>query len=241
MCNETDSNAQISVRFRLLAILLSMLLPVAAASAAERPNFVLIMADDLGYADIGSYDSPIRTPNIDALAQQGMRFTDFYAAAPNCSPSRAGLLTGRTPSRVGVYDYIPPNIPMNLLSSEVTIAEMLKPMGYSTCHVGKWHLSRWTLDEEAPLDALTPSDQGFDYWFAIDNNAIPSHHNPRNFRRNGKAVGEIQGYSCQLVADEAIAWLDSRIDFEQPFFLNVSFNEPHKKIASPPELIAEYA
>jgi len=210
------------------------------AGANERPNIVIMMADDLGYGDIGCYGSKIRTPNIDQLAKDGLRLTDYYSAAPNCSPSRAGLLTGRTPSRVGIYDYIDPGSPMHLPASEVTIAEMLKPLGYATCHVGKWHLSSWVRDPDAPLESPTPGDQGFDYWFAADNNAVPSHHNPLNFIRNGVNVGKLDGYSCQLVADEGIRWLRERENKEKPFFLNVWFNEPHKKIASPPEIVETY-
>jgi len=214
---------------------------MALASSAERPNIVILMADDLGYGDIGCYGSAIRTPNIDQLAKDGIRFTDYYAAAPNCSPSRAGLLTGRIPSRTGVYDYVPPDSPMHLLPEEVTIAELLRPIGYETSHVGKWHLSRWQRDPDALLETPTPGDQGFDYWFATDNNAIPSHHNPTNFIRNGKSIGPLEGYACQIVADEAIDWINNRKTNDNPFYLNVWFNEPHRVIASPPEIVEEYA
>lgn len=228
-----------------MKIAISILTAVAltspfAACAAERPNIVVFFADDLGYGDIGCYGSVIRTPNIDQLAREGLRFTDFYAGAPNCSPSRTALLTGRTPSRAGVYDYLPPGIPMHLPDSEITIAEALQSIGYATCHVGKWHLSSWSLEPEARLESPTPGDQGFDYWFAVDNNAVPSHRNPENFLRNGEAVGQIEGYSCQIVADEAVDWLETRDDKTKPFFLNVWFNEPHRRIASPRELIDSY-
>lgn len=221
-------------------VLLGLLVSCSVVFAAERPNVLILMADDLGYGDIGCYGSVIRTPNIDRLASEGIRFSDYYSAAPNCSPSRAGLLTGRTPSRVGIYDYIDPGSPMHLPRGEVTIAELLKPLGYDTAHVGKWHLSSWLRDPDAPLENPTPGDQGFDYWFAADNNAVPTHHNPTNFIRNGVNVGELKGYSCQLVADEGIGWLKAREDNTKPFFLNVWFNEPHKKIASPQELMDTY-
>lgn len=202
-----------------------------------RPNIIILMADDMGYIDAECYGGPIKTPNINKLAKEGMRFTDFYSAAPNCSPARTGLLTGRTPSRVGVYDYLAANAPMHLPKSEITIAEMLKERGYETCHVGKWHLSTWTKEG---MIGPKPDEQGFDYWFAVDNNALPSHLNPVNFERNGKKVGPLKGYSCQLVVDEAISWLSEEYKEGSPFFLNVWFNEPHAKIASPPELIKEY-
>lgn len=200
-----------------------------------KPNIIIIMADDMGYFDIGCYGSDIQTPNVDRLAKEGLMMTDFYSAAPNCSPARAGLLTGRTPSRTGVYDWVPANGPMHLPESEVTIAELLKDNGYATCHVGKWHLARWTNTDG--ILGPTPGDQGFDHWFAVDNNASPNHLNPVNFQRNGEKLGKLHGYSCQLVVEEGITWLKERGHNKKPFFLNVWFNEPHKKLASPPELI----
>ena len=191
----------------------------------------------MGYTDAECYGGPIKTPHINGLAGEGMRFTDFYSAAPNCSPARTGLLTGRTPSRVGVYDYLAPDAPMHLPESEITIAEMLRASGYETCHVGKWHLSEWTRNK---MLGPKPDEQGFDYWFAVDNNAEPSHKDPTNFERNGKMVGQLKGYSCDLVVDEAIHWLTEYHERGRPFYLNVWFNEPHAKIASPPELIKQY-
>lgn len=225
--------------YRYVKFILIILLVAQACQQQKdkKPNIIILMADDMGYIDAECYGGPIRTPNINKLAIEGMRFTDFYSAAPNCSPARTGLLTGRTPSRVGVYDYLAPNAPMHLPKSEITIAEMLKENGYETCHVGKWHLSTWSKEG---MIAPKPDEQGFDYWFAVDNNAIPSHLNPVNFERNGKKVGPLQGYSCELVVNEAISWLCKEHIEGNPFFLNVWFNEPHAKIASPPELINEY-
>ena len=221
-----------------LALFVALLL-LASCKMPESliPNIVFLMADDMGYIDAECYGGPIKTPNINKLAREGMRFTDFYSAAPNCSPARTGLLTGRTPSRVGVYDYLAPDSPMHLPKSEITIAEMLKECGYETCHVGKWHLSVWTRNK---MLGPKPGEQGFDYWFAVDNNAVPSHKDPVNFERNGEMVGPLNGYSCDLVVDEAIAWLENYHVQGKPFFLNVWFNEPHAKIASPPELIRQY-
>jgi arylsulfatase A len=221
----------------LLYFFAFLLIGSCGEKTSDRPNVIFIMADDMGYTDAECYGGPIKTPNINKLANEGMRFTDFYSAAPNCSPARTGLLTGRTPSRVGVYDYLAPDSPMHLPKSEITIAEMLKETGYETCHVGKWHLSTWT---RAGMTGPKPDEQGFDYWFAVDNNALPSHFNPINFERNGEKVGPLEGYSCDLVIDEAISWLNEFHKEGNPFFLNVWFNEPHAKIASPPELIKEY-
>ena len=205
---------------------------------AERPNIVILLADDAGYSDFGCYGGEAETPNIDQLAAEGLKLTDFHAAAPNCSPSRTGLLTGRYPSRVGVYSYIPEQKeglhPMHMPSSEVTLAELLKESGYQTAHTGKWHVS--VLRTTQPQ----PSDQGFDYSFGTTNNAIPSHLNPVNFVRNGEPVGDVEGYACQIVVDDAIRWLNQK-DEADPFFLYVAFHEPHEKIASPPEMVAQYS
>lgn len=204
--------------------------------AGSKPNVVVILCDDLGYGDLGCFGHPaIRTPNLDRLAAEGARLTDCYSAAPVCSSSRAGLLTGRTPSRSGVYDWIPEGHVMHLRPSEVTIATLLKQAGYDTCQVGKWHLNGKFNSPEQPQ----AGDHGFDYWFATQNNAGPSHENPKNFVRNGTPVGPLQGFSCQLVADEAIGWLKRRHG-DNPFFLYVCFHEPHEPVASPPELVATY-
>lgn len=204
--------------------------------ADERPNFLLVLLDDAGWTDVGCFGSRIETPNIDRIAAAGMRLTDCHSAAPNCSPSRAGLLTGRTPSRVGVYSYLPAGHVMHLRAQEVTIAELLQAEGYRTGHFGKWHLSRLMSDQPQP------SDQGFEYSLGTDNNAVPSHHNPTNFVRNGTPVGQMEGYSCQLVVDEAMGWLDQMNagDADDPFFACVWFHEPHTPIASPPDLVDKY-
>ncbi len=218
----------------------------AGAAAASRassdtrglPNVLILLCDDLGYGDVGCYGHPtIRTPNIDRLAAEGMRFTDGYAAAPVCSPSRAGLLTGRNANRFGIYDWIPGGSPMHMPSGEITIAELLRERGYATCQAGKWHCNGKFNSPAQPQ----PGDQGFDHWFATQNNAGPSHANPKNFVRNGVPVGALEGYSCQIVADEAIRWLRTGRPADRPFFQYVCFHESHEIVASPPELVARYA
>ena len=126
----------------LVLAALGVLMAVGPAEADERPNFVVMVADDLGYGDLGSYGHPdLRTPHLDRLAEEGMRFTDAYAAAPVCSPARTGLLTGRIPSRVGIYDWIPPGSDVHLPVAETTVAELLRDAGYQTVYLGKWHLN----------------------------------------------------------------------------------------------------
>ena len=211
-----------------------------SADAAERPNFVVVLCDDLGYGDIECYGHPhIKTPNLNNLANEGMRFTDFYSAAPVCSPSRVGLLTGRSPNRAGVYNFIPGGRDMYMRSTEVTVAQLLKKAGYATCMSGKWHCNGKFNSSKQPQ----PDSAGFDHWFGTQNNASPSHKNPKNFVRNGKKVGPLKGYSCQLVVDEAVNWLKAQQQKspEQPFFMYVAFHEPHEPIASPKELVEQYS
>lgn len=221
-----------------LTFILSLLFLVAVSTeAAPRPNVVILLADDLGWADVGCYGGPVKTPAIDGLARQGIRFTDFYSGCAVCSPSRATLLTGRQHIRAGVYSWISDaSQKSHLLEREVTLAEILKEQGYDTAHVGKWHLGLPAEKRKKP----TPDQHGFDHWFATWNNAEPSHRDPETFIRNGEPVGKLEGYSCQLVVDEAISWLDSRKDSGHPFFLNVWFHEPHSPIAAPDEITAVY-
>jgi len=220
------------------ATLLAAFLLFPVLSHAEKaPNVVMLLADDLGWQDVGCYNGPVKTPAIDSRAAGGMRFTQFYSGCAVCSPSRAVMLTGRHHIRAGVYSWINDESQnSHLLEREITLAEVLKKEGYSTAHIGKWHLGLPTEKRDKP----TPDQHGFDYWFATWNNASPSHHNPDNFIRNGEAVGKLEGYSCQLVADEAISWLDGRDDKDKPFFLNIWFHEPHAPIAAPPEITSEY-
>jgi arylsulfatase A len=222
---------------RLLVFSFFILKLGLSLSAQTQPNVVILLADDLGYKDVGCYGGPVKTPAIDQLAEDGVRFTDFYSGCAVCSPSRATLLTGRHHIRTGVYSWIhDEGQNSHLLLNERTIAEILKDRGYSTAHIGKWHLGLPTKNRAKP----TPSHHGFDYWFTTWNNASPSHKNPNNFIRNGQAVGPLEGYSCQLVADEAIDWLDNHRHPKAPFFLNLWFHEPHAPIAAPDEIVSTY-
>ena len=223
--------------FWLLAFSCLSICVAPSLSAQTQPNVVILLADDLGYKDMGCYGGPVKTPAIDQLAKDGVRFTDFYSGCAVCSPSRATLLTGRHHIRTGVYSWISDESQnSHLLLREYTIAEILKDRGYSTAHIGKWHLGLPTKNRSKP----TPGHHGFDYWFTTWNNASPSHKNPNNFIRNGQAVGPLEGYSCQLVADEAIEWLDNHRHAKAPFFLNLWFHEPHAPIAAPDQIVSTY-
>ncbi len=202
------------------------------------PNIVIVLADDLGYGDLRCYGhATIQSPNIDRFAADGIRLTSCYSAHPNCSPARAGLMTGRTPFRIGIYNWIPMFSPMHVRQEETTIATLLRNAGYDTCHVGKWHLNG---DFNKP-NQPQPSDHGFNHWFSTQNNALPNHRNPENFVRNGNEVGPLEGYSAQLVASEAAKWLTDGRDTEKPFFLFACFHEPHEPIASAPEFTQRYS
>jgi arylsulfatase A len=217
--------------------------PKPATSIQSQPNIVVILCDDLGYGDLSSFGHPIiQTPNLDKMAEDGIKFTSFYSAAPVCSPSRAGLLTGRSPNRAGIYDFIPgPRKSedfrdlVHLQEHEQTIPAMLKKVGYSTCLSGKWHCSSHFNSDVQPK----PDYFGFDHWFATHNNAAPSHENPKNFVRNGEDVGQLEGFSCQLVVDEALNWLKKK-ETENPFYLQVCFHEPHEPVASPKAIVDNY-
>lgn len=204
----------------------------------NRPNIIVLMCDDLGYGDLSCYGHEIlKTPNIDQLAEVGVRFTDGYSAAPVCSPSRAGMLTGRDPHRAGIYDWIAGGS-THLRNAEITYAELLKEVGYDTMLAGKWHLNgRFNQPDRQP----TPGDQGFDHWFATANNAAPNHRNPSNFVRNGERVGKTSGFSSSVVVREALNWLEARRKKESPFLALLTFHEPHTPVASPQDLIEEYS
>lgn len=219
----------------LLAVLVQAPLPSLAARSA-RPNFIVILADDLGYGDLSAFGHPhIKTPNLDRLAAQGLKLTDCYAGMPVCSPSRAALMTGRVPQREGISEWIPENSPVHLRREAITVASLLKRAGYATALSGKWHLNA-TLDGSQP----TPGEHGFDHWFATQNNALPTHENPRNFVRNGRPVGSLTGYSSTLIVNEAIDWLGKR-KASQPYFLYVALHAPHEAVATADQFVRQYA
>jgi arylsulfatase A len=206
-----------------------------AAGDSTKPNFVYVLCDDLGYGDLACYGhSIIRTPCLDELASQGLRLTDCYAAAPVCSPARSGIMTGRTPYRSGIRDWIPANSHIYLKRQEIAVAKLLKSAGYMTCHSGKWHLSS-TLDGSEP----TPGGHGFDHWFSTQNNAAPNHHNPRNFVRNGEPGGPLEGWSSEIIVDEAIQFIKKVKD--KPFAAFVWFHSPHEPIATANEYVNMYS
>ena len=215
---------------------------VSLVTAEGLPNVIIIYVDDLGYGDTGVYGHPVvQTPNIDKLAAEGVRFTQFYAPSALCSPSRAGLLTGRTPYRTGVESWIPDGEKISLGSNEITIARILKDRGYRTAVIGKWHLNGGL----GMTDVPQPKDFGFDYQYGlaawVKNARAENAHTgllyPDNMYRNNEPVGETTKFSAELVSDEAINWLEKD---DEPFFLLLTYSEVHTPIASPVEYLQMY-
>ena len=216
-----------------IAVFLLLLLGVtaSAAPAAARPNVVILFADDLGYGDLGCYGAEgYATPHLDAMAREGMRFTDFYVAASVCSASRAALLTGRYPIRTGVTGVISANSKRRLPLAEVTLAERFKAMGYATAIFGKWHLGN-TPD-------VWPLKQGFDEWFGtVGSNDMGKGRPSLEARRAGKAGVELveQDKVVETNPDQRMLtrrYTERAVDFirrkkEEPFFLYVPYNMPH--------------
>lgn len=249
----------------LWALWLSVQPTVSPASPPppRPPNIVLILVDDLGGVDLGCYGSRFHeTPHLDALSRQGMKFTQAYAACAVCSPTRAAILTGRYPARIGVTDWIhygkledqaeregrhlpgfqsspkwALDTPINgafLPHAEVTIAELLKPLGYATCHIGKWHLggTRWL-----------PTSQGFDRNVGGTRFGAPgSYYDPYPeepvYPRTSMAARQTGAYLTDREGDEAVAFI--RAHREEPFFLYLAHYAVHAPIQPRKDLLAKY-
>jgi arylsulfatase A-like enzyme len=230
-----------------VALSVCLLAPsVRAADAARRPNLVFILADDLGYGDLGCYgQQKIRTPNVDRLAAEGMRFTQFYAGAPVCAPSRCTLLTGLHTGHAWIRDNgeLLTEGQRPIPGSTVTLAEVLKPAGYHTGIVGKWGLG-------GPGTEGEPNRQGFDYWFGYLCQREAHRYYPQHLWRNGEKVvlsrnesGARGQYSHDLIAGEALKFLrDSAAGAKAgtPFFLYVAFTTPHVDLDAPDDSMRPY-
>jgi arylsulfatase len=225
-----------------LLVLASLAIALGSASAADRPNVLLILADDLGYSDPGCFGGEIATPNLDRLAAGGLRFTHFYSAT-RCCPSRASLLTGLYPHQAGVGlmtgDQKLSGYRGTLQPNTVTIAEVLKTAGYRTFMAGKWHLA------SGPKRGPTPIDRGFDdyfgmiegfrdFWDAKGYIRLPAGRPQRSYT-NGRF------YATDAFTDHALDFLaDARTTPEQPFFLYLAFTAPHFPLHAPKDEIAKY-
>lgn len=234
---------------RVFGVLLGCLwLTNAALAQNSRPNVVLIVADDLGFSDIGAYGSEIPTPNLDALSSSGARFTNFHALQ-TCAPSRSVLLTGTENHIAGFGSQLPSEKQkkhpgyQGLLSGNVrTIPEVLRKAGYRNYFAGKWHVG----DKKGSL----PIDRGFDESFAMMqgggshySDALPlTPHETVVYRRNGDVVEDLPEdfYSTRYFTDRMLGWLERDQGSDQPFFASVSFTAPHDPLHAPAEYIAKY-
>ena len=223
----------------------------AGAQPAERPNVVLIIADDLGYGDLGSYGSPImRTPRLDRLAGQGVRFTAAYVAAAVCSPSRAGLMTGRYPQRHGYeFNTSGRDVEIGLSTAERTLGDLMRGAGYATGYVGKWHLGR--------RPAQQPLSRGFGEYFGVltggttyfdgshpeavlDPDRPPGTRAGREIYR-GRDVVEVDDYLTDVFTREAVDFIDRHAGGDAPFFLVLSYNAPHTPLQATREYMETVA
>ena len=231
------------MRNAFLALFLLSLIGHAQAEK-DKPNIIVILADDLGYGDLGCYGNPsIRTPNLDRMAAEGMRFTDFYSAAEVCTPSRAALLTGRYAIRSGMcndqYRVLRRLSAGGLPDSEITLAQALKPQGYSAAAVGKWHLGVWTNDP-----AHHPRKHGFDFYFGLphSNDMNPTSKAPK--RAAGRLDQDPEWWAAPLFRNEELIeqpadqtqltrrYTEEAVNFihehkSGPFFLYLAHTFPH--------------
>lgn len=204
---------------------------------SERPNIILIMADDMGFSDIGCYGSEINTPNIDALAQDGVRFSQFYNAA-RCCPTRASLMTGLYPHQAGVgfmrEDLNIPSYRGHLNDRCVTIAEVLDNAGYNTAMVGKWHLGN--------KEEHRPYNRGFDQYSGLTQGAA-NYFKPQNslFQKNEVFTAPDDGfYMTDFFSDAAVDYADTYGRQDEPFFMYLAYTAPHWPIQAPEGDIQKY-
>ena len=224
------------MRLSQLSLLCFCLLAATAGAAGpHRPNILLCLADDLGYADLsccGSAD--LRTPHIDQLFREGLQFTNFYANCPVCSPTRAALLTGRYQDMVGVPGVIRTHAENSwgyLAPQAVLLPQLLRQQQYHSMIIGKWHLGL-----ESPN---TPLDRGFDGFKGFLGDMMDDYYTHRrhdiNYMRSGKELIDPKGHATDLFSDWAADYIRSRRDESQPFFLYLAYNAPHTPIQPPAE------
>ena len=216
---------------------------VAGNVAAKTPNFIIIYTDDLGYGDLGCYGAQnINTPHIDSMAQNGVRLLDFYPGSASCTPSRAALMTGSYPGRVGMNHVLMPGSKdknsgeiLGLNPDELTLAEVVKAQGYATACIGKWHLG------DDPI--FLPNNHGFEYYFGIpySNDMIPERFPDLPLMRNSEVVelNPEQDFLTKRFTEEAIAFLEK--NREGPFFLYLAHPMPHRPCHASPEFLKRFS
>lgn len=210
---------------------------IQSSKAQQPPNIIFIFVDDQGYYDLGCYGATeVKTPRIDALAEGGIRFTDYYAAAPICSPSRAGLLTGCYPRRTGNHIWVHrPDSKEGIPPSRLTISELFKKEGYATACIGKWHLGF--------NPPYLPQNKGFDYYYGILHNLDSfevihfDEENGTPLLRNEEVVlrNPNPGTLTKSYTEEAIAWIEKQQKSTEPFFLYLPHTMLHIPMGVSPE------
>ncbi|MEZ6117345.1 MAG: sulfatase [Pirellulaceae bacterium] len=215
------------------------LLPISSAAQTSLPNILVILVDDLGYGDLSCYGAKdLRSPHVDQLISRGLRFDQFYANCPVCSPTRASLLTGRYPELVGVPGVIrthPENSWGYLAQDATTLPTVLKTVGYDTAIVGKWHLGF-----ESPN---RPEERGFDHVEAYLGDMMDDYYSHRrhniNYMVRGNKTIDPKGHATDLFTDWACQYLNSRRESNRPFFLYLAYNAPHTPIQPPEDWLAK--
>jgi arylsulfatase A len=204
-----------------------LLMPLMLLAQKQQPNFVVILMDDMGYKDVGCYGGGISTPNIDALAAEGIKFTNFYAGANVCSPSRAALLTGLYPNRSGITRVLFAKDKFGLPHNLETIPQYLNTAGYTSAIIGKWHLGH--------IPDFMPLKYGFSYYYGLpySNDMLPDHKNTPDLPvyQNEKVI-ELNPDQSQLTTrytEQCVSFINSHKD--KPFFLYMAHNMPHVPLA----------
>lgn len=224
-----------------MKILIHLLIALSALSqlsiAADKPNVVIIVADDLGWADVGFHGGNIDTPSLDRLAREGAEFDRFYTT-PICSPTRAALMTGRDPMRLGIaYSVVMPWTNLGVHPDEHFMPQSFLAAGYQTALVGKWHLGH-------SQETYHPNQRGFEHFYGhlhTETGYFPPFgvQGGKDFQVNGKTISP-EGYETFLMADEAERWINAR-DKDKPFFLYMPFIAPHTPLDAPQNLKDKYA
>ncbi|MCX6590106.1 MAG: sulfatase-like hydrolase/transferase [Acidobacteria bacterium] len=207
--------------------------PLMNAQSTRRPNLVILYADDMGHHDVSfNGRKEWSTPNLDRLGAQGTVFDRWYSAYPLCAPSRAALLTGK----YGIHNTVRNNV-TDIPKDEVTLAEAVKPLGYSTALFGKWHQGKLAKPNERGETFTHPLEQGFDETFGYLDALHAWEHFPKALWRN-RTSEPVSGYSCDLLANEAVRFINQKK--ADPFLLYVPFIEPHFWVEAPEENLKKY-
>lgn len=234
------------MKFSISLLIALLIATLPSLHTADQPNIIFVLADDLGWAELGCYGNEFHeTPNLDRLAQDGMRFTQAYAAAPVCSPYRAAFLTGQTPARTGITDYLRPNSSNALSTVHITLPEMLKKAGYATGMVGKWHLTGYK-HHDAEFEVRS-SVHGFDWNIGSEVKGVGNGANtwPYVFRTQPIRWLDLQEnrlgdneYLTDRLNLEAVQFIERNQDI--PFFLYLSHFAPHTILNGRADLVQKY-